>query len=77
MFRALGALCGLLVAGSISPRIEAVSDWPIQLARIESPAAAESGQAQLSVSSRGVILSWIERTGAQASLRFSGPGIMP
>jgi hypothetical protein len=71
MFRALGALCGLLVAGSISPRIEAVSDWPIQLARIESPAAPESGQAQLSASSRGVILSWIERTGAQASLRFS------
>lgn len=71
MFRALGALCGLLVAGSISPRIEAVSDWPIQLTRIESPAAAESGQAQLSVSSRGVILSWVERTGAQASLKFS------
>ena len=71
MFRALGALCGLLVAGSISPRIEPVSDWPIELTRIESPAAAESGQPQLSVSSRGVILSWIERTGAQASLKFS------
>ena len=71
MFRALGALCGLLVAGSISPRIEAVSDWPIELTRIESPAAAESGQPQLSVSSGGVILSWIERTGAQVSLKFS------
>ncbi len=36
-----------------------------------SPAGANSGQPQLSVSSRGVLVSWIERSGANASLKFS------
>src|SRR4029450_12594820 len=36
-----------------------------------SPAAAGSGQPQLSVSSRGVLLSWGEQAGDRATLRFS------
>jgi hypothetical protein len=36
-----------------------------------SPAGANSGQPNLSVSSRGVLLSWIERSGANAALKFS------
>ncbi|HVG54242.1 MAG TPA: sialidase family protein [Vicinamibacterales bacterium] len=35
------------------------------------PAQGESGQAQLTSSSRGVILSWLERKDASATLRFS------
>ena len=36
-----------------------------------SPAGANSAQPQLSVSSRGVLLSWVERDGPKASLKFS------
>ena len=38
---------------------------------IATPAAANSAQPQLSVSKRGVLLSWIERTGDLATLKFS------
>jgi hypothetical protein len=38
---------------------------------IENPAAPGSAQPQLTVSDRGVLLSWIERTGAHAALKFS------
>lgn len=36
-----------------------------------SPAAAPSGEPQLSVSSRGALLSWIERAGTRATLKFA------
>lgn len=38
---------------------------------VGSPAAANSAQPQLSVSSRGVLLSWIERSGDLATLKFA------
>ena len=38
---------------------------------IATPAAANSAQPQLSVSKRGVLLSWIERSGDLATLKFS------
>ena len=38
---------------------------------IASPAAAHSAQPQLSVSKRGVLLSWIEKSGDLATLKFS------
>jgi len=38
---------------------------------IATPAASNSAQPQLSVSKRGVLLSWIERSGDLASLKFS------
>ena len=38
---------------------------------LPSPAAAGSAQPQLTVSDRGVLLSWIERTGTSAALRFA------
>lgn len=40
-------------------------------APVASPAGANSAQPQMSVSSRGVLLSWIERDGPTASLKFS------
>ena len=48
-----------------------ISDWPLELQSIPSPAAGESGQPQLTTSSRGVLLSWVERKGAHAALRFA------
>jgi hypothetical protein len=38
---------------------------------IASPAAEDSGQPQLSVSPRGTLLSWVERHGQAATLKFS------
>jgi hypothetical protein len=50
---------------------ETPADWPITVTTASTPAAANSGQPQLSVSSRGVLLSWVERDGARATLKFS------
>lgn len=41
------------------------------LQTIASPAGAGSAQPQLTASSRGVLLSWIERTGTHAALKFA------
>src|SRR5688500_7868951 len=38
---------------------------------VATPAAANSAQPQLSSSKRGVLLSWIERTGDLATLKFA------
>jgi len=46
-------------------------DWRPAIQSIASPAAEGSAQPQLSVSTRGVLLSWIERRGAGASLKFA------
>jgi len=39
--------------------------------RVESPAGANSSEPQLSTSSKGVLLSWIERVGTTTTLKFS------
>ena len=52
-----------------SQKIDA--DWKISVGELSSPAGAESAQPQLTVSKRGVLLSWIERKGPQATLRFA------
>jgi hypothetical protein len=45
--------------------------WELKIEPMSSPAAADSAQPQLSVSARGVLLSWVERSGADAALKFS------
>ena len=45
--------------------------WTATPQAIASPAAPNSAQPQLSVSTRGVLLSWIERSGDLATLKFS------
>ena len=57
----------LLSAGSAAPR----GDWTLQLRPVTSPAAVNSAQPQLTTSSRGVILSWVERAGEAATLKFA------
>src|SRR5687767_4179453 len=46
-------------------------EWAVSIEPIDSPAPPGSGQPQLSVSDRGVLLSWIERSGTGATLKFS------
>jgi hypothetical protein len=59
----------LLGLGQLLSR--AAQDVAMEIRAIESPAAAGSGQPQLTVSSRGVLLSWIERSADRATLKFA------
>ena len=52
-------------------RVEGLAAWPISPESLRTPAAANSAQPQRSVSERGVLLSWIERAGDLATLRFA------
>lgn len=61
----------LTAALTLTPGTKAQTAWPPQVAALPSPAGGDSGQPQLSVSDRGVLLSWIERTGETATLRFA------
>ena len=67
------ALASLLAATAQTPvgSSRPAGGWTIQIASLPSPAAADSGQPQLTVSSRGVLLSWIERSGQSATLKFA------
>ena len=47
------------------------ANWPITVTALASPAAADSGQPQLSALGNRVVLSWVERSGDRATLRFS------
>lgn len=65
-----------MVAGIVSTppagsQTDMAREWRPAIQRLASPAAEASAQPQLSVSVRGVLLSWIERKGTHASLRFA------
>jgi hypothetical protein len=50
---------------------QATADAALIIQSIASPAAPGSAQPQLTVSGKGVLLSWIERTGSFAALKFA------
>ena len=64
------ALAGLLIIAATT-RSSSQDAQLILPKPIATPAAANSAQPQLSVSKRGVLLSWIERGGDLATLKFS------
>lgn len=66
--RAAAVACIALLASAQSTAFQAFSLAPKALT---SPAAANSAQPQLTRSTRGVLLSWIERSGEMATLKFS------
>lgn len=47
------------------------TSWTPTIASLASPAGVNSGEAQLTVSKRGVLLSWIERADSKTTLRFA------
>ena len=51
--------------------VSSTQPWTLKVVPVETPAAVESGQPQLTTSSRGVLLSWVERTGQQSTLKFA------
>jgi len=71
-------LTAAAVAASLAcNRTPAPEDWNVGIQALESPAGANSSEPQMSVSSRGVLLSWIERVGTTTMLKFAertGPG---
>ena len=69
----LAAALSLFAIIVLSAQPQPRGDAPPALAirPLPTPAAADSGEPQLSTSAGGVILSWIERRGAQAALRFA------
>ncbi len=63
---------GPVVVAVLFVAAAAASQSPVlSLQPVTTPAAAHSAQPQLSVSARGVLLSWIERQGDLATLRFA------
>ena len=47
------------------------SPWTLAVVPANSPASPGSAQPQLTVSSKGILLSWVERQGPKATLKFS------
>jgi hypothetical protein len=67
----LGALALAVAAAAWPAQKTGQESWSPTVERVSGPAGAASGQPQLTVSDRGVILSWVERQGQAATLKFS------
>lgn len=65
-----GAACGRATApaGSEAPSVAA---WPVTLAPLAVPATGRTDSPQLTASDNGIILSWIEHSDADATLKFA------
>ena len=76
MKRAVAVFCGLWMVWVGATRLQsranaAGADWPPGVTTVSSPAAPNSGQPQLSALGDRVVLSWVERSGDTATLRFA------
>jgi len=65
--RSIATIFTALLLGAGAPFASA----PLVVTPLPSPAGADSGQPQLSTSDRGVLLSWIEKAGTRATLKFA------
>ena len=63
---ALGA-----AASSGAARVAPTERWSLEVVPVTSPAGANSAQPQLAAERNRVVLSWVERSGENATLRFS------
>jgi hypothetical protein len=61
----------VVIATSPAQTPDKAVSWSPTVQRVQTPAAPDSAQPQLSTSDRGTILSWVERQGQKATLRFS------
>jgi len=69
-FFALAAMLAATAPAALGRSLPA-SGWKLKIEPLPSPAAADSGQPQLTASARGVLLSWIERSSQSATLKFA------
>jgi hypothetical protein len=73
MLRPVAAACSAVVvaAGPVSAPPDPV-EWSPTIAALPSPAGpTTSGQPQMTVSRKGILLSWVELNGARATLKFA------
>jgi hypothetical protein len=68
---ALMAVVLTVVVAGCGRTAPAPTSWSISPAAVPSPAGADALAPQLTATSRGAILSWIERTGSTNTLKFS------
>lgn len=66
---ALSAGFGVVSATQMSTAVGA--DWRPTITPVTAPSGANSAQPQMTVSPRGILLSWIERAGTRATLKFA------
>jgi hypothetical protein len=64
-------IVAVALVGSLDIRTVGQGAEPLAISALASPAGAASAEPQLTTSDRGVLLSWIERAGSTASLKFS------
>jgi hypothetical protein len=77
--RTIGGTLGLVATAFLAPQLFGVigltaqnrSSWTPTIAPIASPAGPTAGEPQLTVSNRGVLLSWVEHAGSKTTLRFA------
>ena len=72
---------GLILAGAVSAGLATVSamqmpaatwaDWQPTITPVMAPSTLSSAQPQMTVSPRGILLSWVERAGTRATLKFA------
>lgn len=67
----LSLVVAIVAAHAVRTQPQARAPWPLRVEALVTPAAADSAQPQLSESSRGVLLSWVEKTGDRATLKFA------
>jgi hypothetical protein len=61
----------LAAVATLAAQGSPATSWAPAIERLSSPAGPNSAQPQLSSSARGLLLSWIERDGEKATLRFA------
>ena len=71
VWKATALAVAFAVAAATAKTVALQTSFAIEPQPITTPAAANSAQPQLSVSKRGVLVSWIERTGDLATLKFA------
>lgn len=64
------ALAAAIVAAGSAPRAAAPA-WPLRIEPVPAPAGANTANPQVTVSKRGVLLSWVEQHGDVATLKFA------
>jgi hypothetical protein len=64
-------LVGLAAVGAHQDSSGAPQVWTPTVAALPSPTGTASAQPQMTVSPRGILLSWVEQTGAIATLKFA------
>lgn len=75
MRRLTALLIGLGMSAAVTAAVQRSPvpplEWRPSITALASPAGADSAQPQLTTSRRGVLLSWVERSGRTATLKFA------